>query len=167
MMLNKTRTRDIKRDKYGIEISKDTNSCIFFSGWSNTDLDKLEFLNKIYGENYELFPEDDLICCFCGRDLDLAYTFIIHQLREAGLLPEDYISMCCFCNILACIGFWIPPEWFDTVVRESGIEIDGGCELVISTWNTSTKEAINFTVRIYDIDLTLKTGRVFNDVGMY
>jgi len=166
MMLNR-KTWDLERDKHGITIGKEANTCIFHIGWSYLDLDKLEFTDKIYGDNNRLLAEDDLICPFCDRDLDLGYVFIIHQLRTAGLLPEGYVSMCCFCYILACIGFWISDHWIDVVVRESGIEIDGNCELLISGWNVLDDEAVDFSVRIHDIDLSLKTGRVFNDVGMY
>jgi len=166
-MINRAPKRWLTRDRYGIAINTEPNSCIFFTGWKNSDIDKLEFTNKIYGENDGFLADDNLICRFCGRDLDLAYVFIIYQLREAGLLPEDYVSMCCFCNVLACIGFWIPPEWTELSVRESGLTIINGTILLISAWDQNIKENIDLTLRIYDIKLTLKTGRVFDDVGVY
>jgi len=167
MMLNRKLNPDLERDKHGIVIEKEHNTCIFHIEWSYLDLEKLEFTDKIYGENWGLLPEDDLICSFCGRDLNLGYVFIIHQLRVAGLLPDFYVSMCCFCNILACIGFWIPPDWIDVIVRESCRGIKNGVILLISACDMSTGEPVDIEVRIYDIDLSLKTGRVFNDVGMY
>lgn len=104
--------------------------------------------------------------CQCNRYLTYAYLYIIHNLKEAGLLPESYKEMCCFCNMLACIGFRVPDEWYGTFIENfSETQIDGVTTLVIGSYLQESMEYFEFEIRIYDVDLSLKTGRIINDVG--
>ncbi len=157
---------EFKREKKGLSIDKVRNSCIFDFQWMNSDIDKLEFIDKIYGYGHKPSKEYQT-SCKCGRDLETGYLFIIHQLREAGLLPDDYVPMCCFCNVLACIGFYIPDEWVNVEMYESSFQIENGIILMISAIWDPTGEPILVQVNIHNIELTLKTERIFNDVGVY
>ena len=43
-------------------------------------------------------------CSYCKMVLNKAYCYIIENLREAGLLPDDYKLICCYCKILLKVG---------------------------------------------------------------
>ncbi len=148
-----------KSDKFGIKIQKYPHSCLFYLEWSNRDIDKINFIDQLYG--VKNIRERDM--CTCGRDLSLSYVWILRMLREADLLPKSFVPMCCYCNALACVGFYVPDEWDDVYIREANIYLHDGTTLSISATYIPTQEAFDFDLRIYDIDLVLKTGRISND----
>ncbi len=43
-------------------------------------------------------------CSYCNEELDSVYSYIIRNLRKAGLLPNDYKSICCYCQTLLKVG---------------------------------------------------------------
>ena len=36
-------------------------------------------------------------CALCTRPVDTRYAFIIYKLINAGLLPDNYKAVCCYC----------------------------------------------------------------------
>lgn len=38
-------------------------------------------------------------CFWCNMILNGAYVYIIEKLKEEGLIPKDYIMMCCDCKL--------------------------------------------------------------------
>ncbi len=48
-------------------------------------------------------PRESCEYCHCVT-LDKVYVYIINCLREAGLLPEDYKLICCYCKVLIEFG---------------------------------------------------------------
>lgn len=56
------------------------------------------------GESLFSFKDDcmlgnlkDITCRSCGSLLDLAYLYIIEQLKKANLIPRGYPVLCCEC----------------------------------------------------------------------
>lgn len=43
-------------------------------------------------------------CEYCGFAINRGYSFIIDNLKEAGLLVEDYKKICCYCYLLMDYG---------------------------------------------------------------
>lgn len=39
-------------------------------------------------------------CEICGSYLNKVYIYIINCLKDAGLLPENFMKLCCFCYII-------------------------------------------------------------------
>ncbi|KKM03435.1 hypothetical protein LCGC14_1774470 [marine sediment metagenome] len=103
--------------------------------------------------------------CQCSRFLSIPYLYIINRLRQHNLLPDSYVPMCCFCNILACIGFYVPHEWSNTIIQCQEKLEDGSYKLTIGGNVRTTGNYFEIPLRIHDLDLTLTTGRIFNDIG--
>ncbi len=148
-----------KSEKRGILIHKYPDSCLFYLEWNNRDIDKINFIDQLYG--VKNIRERDR--CTCGRDLSLSYVWILRMLREADLLPKSFVPMCCYCNALACVGFYVPDEWDDVYINEAMHYFHNGATLIISATHISTQERFDLRLRIHDIDLVLKTGRISND----
>ena len=142
------------------EISLTADSCgyIFYYQWVYND-DKKKFLKKIMLEN---FRND----CDCGRKLNDGYLYIIHSLKEAGLLHKSYKMMCCFCHILACIGLEIPEEWGDVEVTDysDDPEEEGRSILEINAIYKPTGQLFELLIRIHNAEKIIKTGRMIEDV---
>ncbi len=43
-------------------------------------------------------------CSCCNIHLTVVYSYIIDNLKEAKLLPEDYKEICCYCHTLQKFG---------------------------------------------------------------
>ena len=55
--------------------------------------------------NNSIFAKKELKCSYCDTiPLDRIYAYIIENLREADLLPEDYKPICCYCYVLEKFG---------------------------------------------------------------
>ena len=61
--------------------------------------------------NFNFYCDDNVIwnrpsqnCDYCCCALQKGYSFIIECLKEAGLLPDDYIPICCYCYVLQRTG---------------------------------------------------------------
>jgi len=105
--------------------------------------------------------------CDCDRHLHSAYVYIIDCLKEAKLLPQSYKMMCCFCHLLACVGFEIPEEWEGGLIvedHEEDCDYDEFTLIQIKTKYLPTGEHFRLIVRIHDIPKVLKTGRMIEDV---
>lgn len=148
-----------KSDKFGIKIQRYANSCLFYLEWDNDDLDKINFIDEVFAVKNTHEPD----ICTCGRNLSLGYVWILRMLEEAGLLPKSFVPMCCYCHVLACVGFYVPDEWDDVYINEAMHYFHNGATLIISATHISTQERFDLRLKIHDIDLVLKTGRISND----
>lgn len=152
-----------------VAVWKQPDSCIFTYELflEGKDPAIISFMNNLYKDSG---PEISVsVVCKCGRSLRLGYLYILDSLIEAGLLRDDYEPMCCYCNALASVGFCIPDEWDEVHISEVYFlepKRDNICYLDISFHYIPTKELGFLSLRIHDIKLALKTGRVFNDVGI-
>lgn len=63
-----------------------------------------------------------LKCAVCKRTVDTQYAFIIDSLLEAGLLPKNFKTVCCYCYrpVRICIN----PFCDD---RVAGMALGGYC----------------------------------------
>ena len=128
--------------------------------WDFSDSDREKFLYKFHNE----WEFKDRICK-CGNYLSYPYIYIIDQLKEAGLLPESYNVMCCFCHMLACIGLEIPKAWKDiNMTNNSSSEDDDYSSLEITGIYTPTNKYFELIIRIHDTKKSLSTGRILNDI---
>lgn len=151
--------------EHGIYIDKRTNSCIFSFDWDGTDSDIINFIDEAYAKFIPKLRANR--CEGCGRMLSVVYAYIIEMLNKNDLLPKSFVPMCCYCNILACVGFYISDEWESTHISEGYSNVRNIAFIHITGFHIPTKEHFSFILKIDDIDLALKTGRVFNDVGCY
>ncbi len=147
-----------------MNIIKRSNSCIFTFLWDESNPDMLKFMERLYG--IPALTDIDS-CSSCGRLLSVIYVYIIEMLEENGLLPKSFVPMCCYCNILACIGFHIPDEWEGTHIGEGYSQMENTSLIHVSGFDTLIKEHFSFELRIHNVDLALKTGRISNDVGFH
>lgn len=138
--------------------SNNNNDFIFSYRFINYEF-MSECREKLYAPKYKY-----LLRCECGRELDLGYVYFIYNLSEADLLPKDYKPMCCYCNLLACIGFYVPDEWKAIVMYS---KYDGLDILVIFSGSTEYEGHFEYEIIIRDIEKVLKTGRVFDEVNLY
>lgn len=126
----------------------------------------IKFVSKLFGPDNKY---RDLSYCKCGRDLDIGYVYLIHRLDKTGLLPKDYKVMCCYCNLLACIGFIIPDEWFgnDVGMREINFVNNKTTIIIrIKGLDTRGRKLFDVDIKIHNIEKVLETGRIINDVNM-
>ena len=83
------------------------NSRSLRSVWRNNMIEEIDIsLHDKWNFNFDILDKDldhDLWdierkqCCYCEVHVDKAYSYIIDCLKEAGLLPDDYKKLCCFC----------------------------------------------------------------------
>ena len=59
---------------------------------------------SLYADDYEIWDRSLQQCEHCGMNLQKPYSYIIDCLDEAGLLPEDYKQICCYCYVLQKFG---------------------------------------------------------------
>lgn len=54
--------------------------------------------------DHELLLWEGPNCFYCNTKLDGVYSYIIYQLDNAGLLPDDFKPACCYCYTLRKFG---------------------------------------------------------------
>ncbi len=57
-----------------------------------------------YRSDSDIWRSAQKYCSYCGREIVKIYSYIIDNLREANLLPEDYKLICCYCQTLQKCG---------------------------------------------------------------
>ena len=146
-----------------VEIRK--NAFIFKFYWKE-NYETRDFVEKLfsttgYSDIYDMK-------CECGRILDLGYVHIIHKLKMADLLPESYTSMCCFCNILACVGFTAPDELEDCYIDHFEEIVDGydTYYMILVGRSKITQDLVKIEITISNVDLALKTGRISKKINL-
>ena len=64
-----------------------------------------EWNYEFYVDEDETLMHDNRLCPYCRSTyLDSVYCYIIDNLKEAGLLHEDFEEICCCCLILQHFG---------------------------------------------------------------
>jgi len=72
-------------------------------------IDRSSYWNFHFKEDDEIkHYQSHHICGYCSATVDPTYCYIIDCLKEAGLIPQDYKYMCCYCRVLKEIGIL---EW--------------------------------------------------------
>lgn len=152
----------IELNKTIIDIFRGNNEYIFAFDEIMSMPERHKFFRKMLSSGYRKLKT----CSKCGRQLDTGYVYIIYYLEKADLLPEGFEPKCCFCYINECIGLEIPEEWGKVQIEAyntqsftlydrkkygiSGIRITG----------YQNGNFFKFHFRIWNTDLTLKTGKI-------
>lgn len=71
-----------------IEISESNHNGYYFYIDSGSNKKKVDFYHSL-GREY---------CKNCHAPLNKLYGYIINNLKQAGLLPNDHLILCCGCN---------------------------------------------------------------------
>ena len=92
-------------------------------------------------------------CSCCNVHLSVVYSYIIDNLKEAKLLPEDYKEICCYCHTLQKFGLIGLKDYLSAIIYSISTDI-----LTISFFTTSSivdgikeriKKQVNFYVHDY------------------